>query len=187
MAPELIGCRLVSLLGGVRTSGRIVEAEAYTGPSDAASHTARLKQGRVLTMWGPPGCIYVYRSYGIHPMMNVVCEPEGVAGAVLVRALEPCEGLETMAARRGVEDVRRLCKGPGTLTIALGITLDDHGRDLVTDPELWIEAATERVPVSAGPRIGISKAVDEPWRFFETGSRFVSAHRRGHPLIETDS
>jgi DNA-3-methyladenine glycosylase len=173
---------MVSVLGGRQTSGRIVEAEAYTGPDDGASHAARLKRGRVLLMWGMPGLAYVYRSYGVHPMLNAVCEREGEPGAVLIRALEPLEGVGVMEERRGTAEIGRLCRGPGSLTVALGITLEDHGRDLVTDAELWMETGAAPEDICAGPRIGISRSVEHPWRFFEADNRFVSAHRRGEPV-----
>ena len=182
VARALLGCVLVSELGEGRTSGRIVETEGYLGPDDPASHAARLRTGRVAAMWGAPGIAYVYRSYGLHAMLNVVCEPEGQTGAVLIRAVEPVEGVPLMRARRGVEGERLLCAGPGRLCRALGIGLEDHGRDLVTDAGLWIEMGEAPVGVSVGSRIGISRGVEHPWRFFETGSRFVSGHRRGEPV-----
>ena len=181
VARALLGCVLVSELGEGRTSGRIVETEGYLGPDDPASHAARLRRGGVTAMWGAPGIAYVYRSYGVHAMLNVVCEPEGETGAVLIRAVEPVEGIPLMRARRGVESERLLCAGPGRLCRALGIGLGDHGRDLVTDAGLWIESGDGPVGVSVGGRIGISRGMEHPWRFFETGSRYVSAHRRGAP------
>ena len=179
VAQGLLGCLLVSELPEGRTSGRIVETEGYLGPEDPASHAARLRRGRVTAMWGPPGVAYVYRSYGMHAMLNVVCEPEGQTGAVLVRALEPIEGVEWMWLRRSVGELRLLCSGPGRLCQAMGIGLDDHGRNLVTDERFWIEAGAGPKGVTVGSRIGITRGVEQLWRFFETGSRFVSAHRRG--------
>ena len=182
VARALLGCVLASELPEGRTSGRIVEAEAYLGADDLASHAAKRATGRVTAMWGPPGIAYVYRSYGMHAMLNVVTEPEGSTGAVLIRAVEPVEGIDLMRRRRGVEPVRLLCAGPGRLCQALGITLDDHGTDLVTSDRLWLAPGSRPVAVSAGGRIDISRGTEQPWRFFETGSRYVSAHRRGDPL-----
>jgi len=174
---RLLGCVLVSLAAGERVSGRIVEAEAYLGAEDPASHAARPRGAGVRAMWGPPGIAYVYRSYGIHAMLNVVTEGEGVAGAVLIRALEPIEGVELMQRRRGVAAVRLLCSGPGRLCQALGVTLGDHGLDLVTSDRLWLEAGPAPAEIEAGRRVGISRGTEHPWRFFEAGSRFVSARR----------
>ena len=182
VARGLLGCVLVSERGEGRTSGRIVETEGYLGTGDPASHAARLRSGRVVAMWGPPGITYVYRSYGLHAMLNVVTEPAGTTGAVLIRALEPLDGIEVMRRRRGVEPVRSLCSGPGRLCQAVGIGLDDHGTDLVSSDWLWIAPGEAPAAVSAGGRIGVSHGGEVPWRFFETGSRYVSAHRRGEPL-----
>lgn len=181
VARALIGCHLVSNLGGECTSGRIVETEAYRGADDLASHSARLRTGRVLVMRERVGIAYVYRSYGIHAMLNVVAHGPGETGAVLIRAVEPVEGLDVMRQRRGDLPNRSLCSGPGKLCVALGITLDDHGIDLTNSDVLRItpDNAGSRRPILAGTRIGISKATEMPWRFFEADSRFVSAHRRG--------
>ena len=179
VARSLLGCVVRTATEEGEASGRIVEVEGYLDASDLASHAARLKRGPVLAMSGPPGIAYVYRSMGIHAMLNVVTEPEGATGAVLVRALEPLTGLELMRARRGIDDVRLLCAGPGRLCRALGIGLDDHGTDLTASQRIWIAAGFAVESVSVSGRIGISRAVEEPWRFFETGSPFVSAHRRG--------
>ena len=181
VARTLVGCVLVSDLPEGRTSGRIVETEGYLGPDDPASHAARLRTGRVAATWGPPGIAYVYRSYGLHAMLNVVAEPDGVTGAVLIRAVEPLTGIDLMRRRRGVEPARLLSAGPGRLCQALGVTLHDHGLDLVTSDRLWIAPGALPPSVSSGGRIGVSGGADLPWRFFETGSRYVSAHRRGEP------
>jgi DNA-3-methyladenine glycosylase len=182
VARSLLGCVVHTAMPAGEASGRIVEVEGYLGASDLASHAARLKRGPVLAMSGPPGIAYVYRSMGIHAMLNVVTEPEGSTGAVLIRALEPLSGLDLMRTRRGVADPRLLCSGPGRLCQALGIGLEDHGIDLTTSERIWITAG-ERVPsVSVSGRIGISRAVEQPWRFFEIDSPFVSAHRRGSVL-----
>jgi len=179
VARDLIGCRLVSDRTPVRTTGRIVEVEAYCGPSDPASHASFPRGDRVKLMWGPPGFAYVYRSYGIHTMLNVVTETDGVAGAVLIRALEPVAGLDAMRQRRRQLKDELLCAGPGRLCQALGVTLDDHGRDLIGSDDLWIESGERSRPIVAGERIGISRGRESPWRFFESDNRYVSSHRRG--------
>ena len=183
VARALLGCVLVSDRPEGRVSGRIVETEGYLGPDDPASHAAKRRTGRVAAMWGPPGIAYVYRSYGLHAMLNVVTEPEGATGAVLIRALEPVAGVDLMRRRRGVAETRLLCAGPGRLCQALGIGLDDHGTDLVATGWLWIAPGAPAAAVSAGARIGITRGTDVPWRFFETGSPYVSAHRRGELLL----
>ena len=183
MARALLGCILHSRLGGAATSGRIVETEAYLGPDDLASHTATRKTGNVTAMSGPPGIAYVYRSYGIHAMLNVVAKQDGQTGAVLIRALEPLTGQELMRHRRGVDPERLLCAGPGRLCQALGITLAYHGTDLLTSNRLWLTTGHPPPSISVSGRIGITRGTEHPWRFFETGSRFVSAHRRGALLV----
>lgn len=179
VARDLIGCLLVSDRAQARTSGRIVEVEAYCGPGDPASHASFLRGDQVKLMWGPPGFAYVYRSYGIHTMLNVVTETDGVAGAVLLRAVEPVEGIEAMRLRRRQVKVELLCSGPGRLCQALGVTLNDHGLDLVRSDELWIERGHRSRPIVASERIGISRGRELPWRFFESDNRYVSSHRRG--------
>src|SRR5918997_6177227 len=155
VARDLLGQVVVS--GGPEgcTAGRIVETEAYLGPDDPASHAARLRHGRVEAMWGEPGIAYVYRSYGIHAMLNVVTEPLGETGAVLIRALEPTIGIDVMRARRGIDDDRLLCSGPGKLCQALGIGLDLHGTDLVTSETLWISPGEPARDISTSGRVGI--------------------------------
>jgi DNA-3-methyladenine glycosylase len=168
VAPELIGAEL--LVGGV--GGIIVEVEAYD-MDDPASHGYRGRTDRTAVMFGPPGFAYVYRSYGIHWCLNLVCEAEGRASAVLVRALEPTRGIETMQARRGFDDLRLLCSGPGRLCQALGVDRTYDGLPLDRQPfELKERAA---IPdVIAGTRIGLTKAADRPWRYGLAGSRFLS-------------
>ena len=168
VAPDLIGVTL--LVDGV--GGRIVEVEAYDH-EDPASHGFRGRTERNASMFGPPGRAYVYRSYGIHWCLNLVCEEEGVANAVLLRALEPTRGLEQMRARRGLEDERLLCGGPGRLCQALGVTREQDGLAL-DRPPFELLARDSRVEVVNGPRIGITRAVDLPWRYVESGSRFLS-------------
>ena len=179
VARELLGQIVVSDLPDGLTAGRIVETEAYHGPDDPASHAARLRNGRVEVMWGEPGIAYVYRSYGIHAMLNVVAKPDGETGAVLVRALEPVAGSELMRLRRGVEDERLLCSGPGKLCQALGIRLDWHGTDLVTSDVLWVAESSPATDVATSGRIGISRGQEHPWRYWIDGNTHVSAHRRG--------
>ena len=174
VAPDLIGCTL--LVDGV--GGAIVEVEAYDH-EDPASHGFRGETARNRSMFGPPGHAYVYRSYGIHALLNAVSEPEGVGAAVLIRALEPLAGIDHMRARRGLERLEDLCSGPGKLTQALGIELDLNGSDLDGGP-ISIEPAPpgwEEVEPVVGTRIGITKAADLPWRFCVPGSRSVSRPR----------
>jgi DNA-3-methyladenine glycosylase len=184
VARTLLGQVLVSMSTEGRTAGRIVETEAYLGADDPASHAARLGKGRVEAMWGAPGIAYVYRSYGIHAMLNVVTEPPGETGAVLIRALEPMIGIDLMRARRGIDDDRLLCSGPGKLCQALGIGLDLHGTDLVTSDRLWISPGQAPRDVSTSGRIGISRGQAHLWRFWTTGNPHVSAHRRALSLPE---
>src|SRR5918997_1667672 len=155
VARDLLGQVLVSVTTEGRTAGRIVETEAYLGTDDPASHAARLRTGRVEAMWGEPGIAYVYRSYGIHAMLNVVTEPLGETGAVLIRALEPLIGIDVMRARREVDDERLLCSGPGKLCQALGIGLDLHGTDLVSSDTLWISPGQPARDISTSGRVGI--------------------------------
>ena len=174
VAPELIGVTL--LVDGV--GGRIVEVEAYDH-EDPASHGFRGRTDRNASMFGPPGHAYVYRSYGIHWCLNLVCEEVGVANAVLLRALEPTRGLEQMRARRGLEDERLLCSGPGRLCQALGVTREHDGLPL-DRPPFELLAGDSPVDVVNGPRIGITRAAELPWRYAEAGSRFLSRPlRRG--------
>ena len=168
IAPALIGVTL--LVEGV--GGRIVEVEAYDH-EDPASHGFRGRTERNASMFGPPGHAYFYRSYGIHWCLNFVCEDEGVANAVLVRALEPTHGLDAMRERRGLDDPRLLCSGPGRLCQALGVTRDHDGLAL-DRPPFELLAAESPVEVVSGPRIGITRAAELPWRYAEAGSRFLS-------------
>ena len=165
-ARALIGWTLT--LNGV--GGRIVETEAYHH-EDPASHSFSGPTPRNAVMFGPPGRIYVYRSYGIHWCMNLVCG-EGPGSAVLLRALEPTEGLDLMIARRGLENPRLLCSGPGRLCQALGVTHDHNGLSVAEAP--FALEPGHAAGVVAGPRIGITQAADVPWRFGEMGSRYLS-------------
>ena len=173
VAPELIGVTL--LVNGV--GGRIVEVEAYDN-EDPASHGYRGRTQRNAAMFGPPAHAYVYRSYGIHWCLNLVCEEEGVASAALIRAVEPTHGLDEMRVRRGLDDPRLLCSGPGRLCRALGITSELDARPL-DRPPFELRPREGPVEILALPRVGITRAADLPWRYAEAASRFVS--RRGPP------
>jgi DNA-3-methyladenine glycosylase len=172
VARDLVGCRL--FFDGV--GGTIVETESYER-DDPACHAYVGLTDRTEILFGPPGRAYVYLSYGIHSLLNAVCEPEGEAAAVLIRALEPTAGLEAMRARRGERPDGELCSGPGKLTEALGVGLDRNGAALDCDPFLLLSPAGSPPEVITGPRIGITKAVERPWRFCAAGSRFVSRPR----------
>ncbi len=171
VARELIGC----VVRRGECSGVIVETEAYHD-SEPACHAHIGLTPRTRTLLGPPGRAYVYRSYGIHAMLNAVCEPEGVGAAVLIRALEPLDGIEQMRERRGVEPLRALCSGPGKLTQALGVELADNDGDLFRGPVRITGRPTRwREPeIDVDARIGITKAAELPWRFCAAGSRFLS-------------
>lgn len=168
VARALIGAML--LVDGV--GGVIVETEAYD-QSDPASHTHRGPTARNAVMFGPSGHAYVYRSYGLHWCLNFTCRPSGHGAGVLIRALEPFAGIEQMQARRGLAEPRLLCAGPGRLGQALGITMAHYGLPL-DRPPFFVAAPDAPVDVVAGPRVGISKAVDAAWRFGLAGSRFLS-------------
>lgn len=184
VARDLIGARLVrELPGGERLVGRIVETEAYT-QDDPAFHGWKLydeekgllkKKGRGIELFGPPGEAYVYLIYGMYWLLNVVTEPEGIGGAVLIRAVEPVEGLEAMRAQRPVGRDVDLTNGPGKLTQAFGIDGDWHGR-LLTEALLYFAAPEDPrdLKIATSSRIGISKGVDRPWRFFAEESPYVS-------------
>jgi DNA-3-methyladenine glycosylase len=168
VAPDLIGC----VVRHGETAGVIVETEAYHH-SEPACHAYVGLTPRTATLFGPPGRAYVYFSYGVHALLNAVCEPEGEGAAVLIRALEPTEGIDLMRARRGVERLEELCSGPGKLTQALGIGLDLNATSLLDGP-IRIEPRPREPEVHIGRRIGITKAADLEWRFCARGSRHVS-------------
>src|SRR5262249_19093172 len=168
VAPDLIGVEL--LVDGV--GGRIVEVEAYDH-EDPAAHGFRGRTPRNAAMFGPAGHAYVYRSYGMHWCINFVCEGEGIASAVLVRALEPRRGVEAMRSRRGLDDERLLCSGPGRLTEGLGVSRAHDGLPLDRQP-FTLRARKRRVDIVRGLRIGITKAADKPWRYGLKDSKFLS-------------
>lgn len=169
VAPELIGATLtVDGVGGV-----IVEVEAYHH-TDPAAHSFGGQTERNAVMFGPPGRAYVYRSYGIHWCLNFICEAEGSASGILIRALEPIEGLPAMRRRRGLKDERLLCSGPGRLGEALGITREKHNGARLDRAPFQIVARNGAPEIIAGPRIGISKAIELPWRYGLKGSRYLS-------------
>jgi DNA-3-methyladenine glycosylase len=175
VAPELIGATL--LVDGV--GGTIVELEAYD-QDDPASHSFRGRTARTASMFGPPGHAYVYRSHGVHWCLNLVCALDGRAEAALVRALEPTRGLEAMRERRGVEAARALCSGPGKLCQALAVTRIHDGLPL-DEPPFELLARRSKPPLAVGMRIGISQAVEQPWRYGLSGSPFLSRPFRSLP------
>ncbi len=173
VARGLLGCLLVREAAEGCTAGRIVETEAYTAAEDPASHAHRGLTRRNAPMWGPPGRGYVYFTYGMHYCLNAVAEPEGSAGAVLIRALEPVEGVDLMRARRGVEDVRLLCSGPARLCRAMEIDVRLNGEPL-QGPVLSILPGEPVGEVVTTTRIGVTRGAELPWRFYPAGSRWVS-------------
>jgi DNA-3-methyladenine glycosylase len=175
VARGLLGCVLESRVGGSLVSGRIVEVEAYVGADDPADHGyGNKKTGRNAALFGPPGSCYVYFIYGMHWCFNAVTEEEGVPTAVLVRALEPQSGIELMRKRRGVREVRLLCSGPARLSEALGITGSLNGSSLIDGPVRILNGRGLLGPVSAGPRIGVSRGRSRQLRFVEHGSKWLS-------------
>ncbi|HEX3561772.1 MAG TPA: DNA-3-methyladenine glycosylase [Solirubrobacterales bacterium] len=171
VARDLIGCELA--VG--ETAGIIVETEAYDA-TDPACHAYIGRTARNEVLFGPPGHAYVYLSYGIHSLLNAVAEPEGSAAAVLIRALEPTQGIEEMRQRRGRDEIEELCSGPGKLTEALGVGLSLNGADL-DEPPFEIHPRTDSwngTEIVAGTRIGITKAAELPWRYCVKGSRYIS-------------
>ena len=183
VAPQLLGCVLVSTSGGALTAGRIVETEAYLGTDDAGSHAAThgiTKRNAV--MYGPPGTAYVYFTYGNHHMINLVCGSVGVAGAVLVRALEPLSGIDEMTSRRHGRSLRELCNGPGKLAQALGIDLSDNAT-LLGGGRLSVYDG-ERPPsgdVGVSGRVGLTAGFELDLRYYLKSSPFVSRGRTGPP------
>lgn len=175
VARALLGCVLETRVNGTVTAGRIVETEAYVGPEDPACHGWRNRRtARNAALFGPPGTVYVYRSYGIHWCLNAVTEREGAPTAVLIRALEPLAGLAAMARRRGTDDERLLCAGPGRLCQALGVNGRHDGESLVRGVVRMLPGDGPRPRIRSGPRIGITRAADWPLRFWVAGSGYVS-------------
>jgi DNA-3-methyladenine glycosylase len=172
VARDMLGCVVVH----AECAGTIVETEAYH-ESEPACHAFVGVTPRTGVLFGAPGRAYVYRSYGIHALLNAVAEAEGVGAAVLVRALEPLDGVEAMRARRGLDRLEDLCSGPGKLTQALGIGLQHNGCGLAEGPVLVLPREGPAPKTIAGVRVGITKAADLPWRFSVAGSRFVSRPR----------
>jgi DNA-3-methyladenine glycosylase len=181
VAAELLGKIVASTAGGELTVGRIVETEAYLGYDDPASHGyLHRRNTRNAALFGPPGAWYVYLSYGMHWCANLVCQRAGLASAVLLRALEPVDGLDLMRRRRGAVPDSELCSGPGKLCQALGITRDLDGLSMKAGPVVVLRAEPiEPAAVSATPRIGITKAMDWPLRYHVAGSPWTSRKEKG--------
>jgi DNA-3-methyladenine glycosylase len=178
VAPELLGHVLIRAFpDGSRASVRIVEVEAY-GPDDPASHAFRGETPRNVVMFGPPGHLYVYFTYGMHHCMNAVTGPVGLGAAVLLRAGEPLEGASEMAVRRGRDRLVDLCSGPGRLAQALAVERPDDGRDLVAGRDLWVERGRHTEAIATGNRVGVHET-SLPWRFWLEGNPFVSRGRPG--------
>jgi DNA-3-methyladenine glycosylase len=172
-----------TLLGGLLRHGEVVvrltEVEAYGGASDPASHAFRGRTARTEVMFGPPGRLYVYFSYGMHWAANVVCGPDGTASGILLRAGEVVQGLELVRSRRGRAVDRDLARGPGRLTQALGITADHKGTSVLGGGPVTLTLDPQPAAlISTGPRVGVSMEADRPWRFWLTGNRFVSDYKR---------
>ena len=168
-ARELVGCKLTC----GTLSGIVVETEAYDAEGDDACHTAFRPSARAFVSGHKAGAAYVYFSYGVHWMLNVLVKSER-AGFVLIRALEPLEGIEEMKKARGVRDLRQLCSGPGKLTKALGVTARHHGRDMCSDAKFAFSPRSDDRLVNTSLRIGITRAIDFPWRFYAAGNPHVS-------------
>lgn len=181
VARDLIGRVIASDAPGARTAGLIVETEAYLGFDDPGSHAStRGVTARNAVMYGPPGSVYVYFTYGNHHMLNLVCEPEGVAGAVLIRALEPIHGIDVMAKRRGGRQLHELCNGPGKLAQALGVDLTDNGSMLgVGRLQVYAGLRPRRPKLRVSGRVGLREGHELPFRVYEADSRFVSRGRTG--------
>ncbi len=177
IARRLLGKILVCETDAGITSGIIVETEAYLSSGDPASHSARGKTKRNACMFGPPGTSYIYISYGVHYCMNVVCQPAGIGEAVLIRALEPVEGIELMRSRRGHRPEKELTNGPGKLCQAMGIDLALNGHDLALPP-LYLLDGPPPAQIGCSGRIGISVGRDLPLRFYVVGNKFVSRSPR---------
>ena len=174
VARELLGCRLVRIINDERVSGFIVETEAYRGQRDPASHAFRGRTRRNEVMFGPAGLAYVYFTMGAHFCLNITTERKEIPAAVLIRAIEPVEGIGAMELNRGLDDLNRLADGPGKLTKALGIDRDLDGEDIVKSRRLFLERGTKPKRILTSSRVGISAGKSFKWRFFVQGSQFVS-------------
>lgn len=182
VAPDLLGCVFLSRSGGTETGGVIVETEAYLGSDDPGSHAAtKGVTKRNAVMYGRPGTVYVYFTYGNHHMLNLVCCPDGIAGAVLVRALEPVCGVATMSARRGGRNGRDIANGPGKLAAALGVDLTDNGTSLATGRLIVYDGAVPSADIAVSGRVGLSAGHDLHLRYYVRANEFVSKGRTGPP------
>jgi DNA-3-methyladenine glycosylase len=177
VARDLLGSVLVRRVGATALRSRIVEVEAYRGADDPASHAYRGPTKRTAVMFGEPGHAYVYFTMGMHYCLNLTTEGEGKAGAVLIRAAKPLEGIEEMERRRGVQDVTKIARGPGNLTKSMGIDLHMNGEDVVTSENLFVLSGEQVREVGVSTRIGISSGKDRLWRYFVEGSPYVSGGR----------
>jgi len=179
VAIELIGCHLLCNTDGIKSGGMIIEAEAYIGEDDPACHAFRGRTTRNKIMYGPPGYLYVYFTYGNHFMLNVVTEIKGYPSAVLLRAMEPCYNIEKMAQRRGIDDLKNISSGPGKLATALSITTAENGRDLCSS-NIYIKGPSSgKNEIWASPRIGIGQmGSDKLWRFFIKNHPHISSAPR---------
>ncbi len=184
VARELLGARLVRVAGGARMAGIIIETEAYRGSRDPASHAYRGRSRRNGVMYGPPGHAYVYFTMGMHHCLNITTEPQGTAAAVLIRAVEPAEGLEEMRRNRGVGDVHRLAAGPGNLTKAMSIDRRLNGEDIVRSGSLFLEKGKRPRGIGCSTRVGVTAGKTAKWRYFVKGSPFVS---RGRPAVSSQN
>ena len=180
VAKALLGCLLVRVVDGRRLSGVVVETEAYRGARDPASHAYRGKTKRNEAMFGPAGHAYVYFTMGAHYCLNVTTEKEGTAAAVLIRAIQPLEGLGEMKVNRGLAEPTRLASGPGNLTKALGIGRGLDGEDMVVSEELFLEEGPKVEGVGVSTRVGVSAGKASKWRFYIEGSSYVS---KGRPSL----
>lgn len=187
VARELLGKILVHRSAGGCISGRIVETEAYCGQTDPASHAFRGPTRRNAVMFGPPGFLYVYLSYGVHHCCNVVAKSDDEAGAVLLRALEPLDGVAAMQANRSIRSRRDLCNGPGKLCQALGINLSHYGADLETSDIRLDDDGYEPGSIITSTRVGVSAATDRELRFFIQGNAYISPGKPASPSTETGS
>lgn len=181
VARELLGKILVSSAGDTVTGGRIVETEAYLGPGDAGSHAFRGMTPRTSVMFGPPGRTYVYFTYGNHHMLNLITERDGVAGGVLIRALEPLFGIDEMERRRRGRPLKEITDGPGKLAAALGVDLSDYGHELGTGRLGVYEAPPPGERIGVSGRVGLSAGWEAPLRLYLEGNPFVSKGRTGPP------